>query len=123
MSIYIAEVSLPADLCESLAEFQYQAITEAREECPTFCIPANWSAELIRGELGGGGELVFKVIRESNGDIDYTALTGRCENSTCGKLYHKPDGILGGRSGLRGFCSDDCREEAEEDEELDDSGR
>lgn len=39
---------------------------------------------------------------------------GMCEN--CMTPYFRSQGTRGGRNGKKGFCSDDCREEFEQDE-------
>ena len=43
---------------------------------------------------------------------DYNEV-GQCEYCDC--LYDKRDEVLGGRDGNAGFCSDDCRREADDD--------
>lgn len=65
------EISIPGDVCdggtmtdeESLEYMADMAINEARENAKLYCIPAEWTAERISGELGDW-EVIFKVRRK-----------------------------------------------------------
>ena len=62
------EISIPGDVydgedaMERLADL---AIDEARERAKLYCIPAEWTAERISGEVGDW-EVKFRVRRKRN---------------------------------------------------------
>lgn len=60
------EINLPGDLFDSsdTEAFASQAIDEARERAKLYCIPATWTATLIRGTLGESFEVTYKVCRK-----------------------------------------------------------
>ena len=60
------EVSLPGDIFDgedALERLANLAIDEARERAKLYCIPAEWTAERISGEVGDF-EVTFKVRRK-----------------------------------------------------------
>lgn len=59
------EVKLPTDLSDSLDDLSSMAINEAKERARLYCVPAEWSAKLIAGEVGEG-EVSFRVCRLRN---------------------------------------------------------
>lgn len=60
-------ISLPGDMSDVIDDFYNQAITEAREDAEDYVMPATWEVEKVSGEIGDN-EIVFKVIRLSNGE-------------------------------------------------------
>jgi hypothetical protein len=56
-------VDVPGDCADSLEELAEIAIAEARERTRLYCIPANWYAKWICGEIGGW-VVRFKVCRQ-----------------------------------------------------------
>jgi hypothetical protein len=58
-------IGVPGDLAESMQELAEQAIAEAREKARLYCMPCEWSAHAISGEVGGM-EVRFKVRRKRN---------------------------------------------------------
>lgn len=55
-------VSIPGDLSDNMEDLASQAITEARERAKLYCVPAEWSATPISGEIGSF-EVKFRVVR------------------------------------------------------------
>lgn len=58
-------VSVPGDLSDSMEELGQQAIREAEERTKLYCIPCQWSAEPIKGEIGSY-KVLFLVRRKRN---------------------------------------------------------
>ncbi len=56
------EISLPSDLFEDDDRFADYAIESARESAPDYCVPAEWSAERLKGNPS---EITFLVTRTS----------------------------------------------------------
>ena len=45
-------VDVPGDCADDIATLAGYAINEARERARLYCVPAEWSAQLVCGELG-----------------------------------------------------------------------
>ena len=58
-------VRIPGDMCNTLTEVCEAAITEAREKTRIYAIPAEWTARVIKGEIGDW-EVTVKVRRRRN---------------------------------------------------------
>lgn len=60
------EISIPGDVFDgedALERLSHLAIDEAKERAKLYCLPAEWSAERISGEVGDF-EVKFKVRRK-----------------------------------------------------------
>lgn len=55
-------ISIPGDLADSLTELAEHAINEARERARLYCIPCDWEARRVSGEVGDH-EVRFVVRR------------------------------------------------------------
>jgi len=58
-------VSIPGDCADTIDELGHIAINEARERAKLYCMPADWRATLVRGQLGDF-EVTFRVVRYRN---------------------------------------------------------
>jgi hypothetical protein len=58
-------VSIPGDLSDNMRDILEQAIVEAKERTRLYCIPAEWTATRISGEIGDW-EIVVRVRRRRN---------------------------------------------------------
>lgn len=56
-------VKIPGDIGQSLEGLADLAINEARERAKLYCMPAEWQATHIAGELGDF-EVIFRVRRK-----------------------------------------------------------
>lgn len=56
-------VSVPGDCYDTREELGQLAIREAEERTKLYCLPCEWTAKLVAGELGDY-ELSFKVRRK-----------------------------------------------------------
>ena len=56
-------VTVPGDLSDNMEDILDQAITEARERARLYCIPAEWTATRVSGELGDF-EITVRVCRK-----------------------------------------------------------
>lgn len=58
-------ISLPGDLFLEIEHFKNYAVNQAMEQTKLYCVPAEWSAKLVKGEVGDN-EITFKVCRKRN---------------------------------------------------------
>jgi hypothetical protein len=61
----VYHIQVPGDLADTPQELCEHAITEARERARIYAMPANWEAEIEKGEVGDF-EVTVKVIRWRN---------------------------------------------------------
>lgn len=58
-------IGIPGDAFETLKEASDCAIDEARDRASLYCIPCDWCATVISGEIGDY-EITFRVRRRRN---------------------------------------------------------
>ncbi len=58
-------VNVPGDAFETLEDVTDHAVHEARERAKLYCIPAEWTATVVRGEIGDH-EIEVRVCRKRN---------------------------------------------------------
>ncbi len=58
-------IDVPGDLSDDMDVILDQAITEAREKARLYCMPAEWTATRISGEIGDNSIMV-RVRRKRN---------------------------------------------------------
>jgi hypothetical protein len=58
-------VNVPGDAFGTLEEVTDYAINEARERAKLYCIPCEWTARVVSGELGDF-EIEVRVCRKRN---------------------------------------------------------
>jgi hypothetical protein len=58
-------IAVPGDAFATLEEVKDQAINEARERAKLWCVPCEWSATVVRGEIGDS-EITVRVRRRRN---------------------------------------------------------
>lgn len=64
------------------------------------------------------------ILETSHGTLEYKYDRDSIKQcKMCDKLYHVSDEELGGRTGKSGFCSLDCKEEADEEMRVFDARR
>jgi hypothetical protein len=67
-------IDVPGDCAETIQELGEIAINEARERARLYCMPANWTATRISGEVGDNN-VRFKVVRKRNNSKRLTPTT------------------------------------------------
>jgi len=58
-------ITVPGDCAESIEDLADIAINEAREQAALYCIPCDWQATHVSGEVGDWN-VVFRVRRRRN---------------------------------------------------------
>lgn len=59
------QVDVPGDCADTIQDLGHVAINEARERTRLFCMPCDWRATKIKGEVGDFN-VRFRVVRTRN---------------------------------------------------------
>jgi len=77
---YTVKVKVPGDMSDRLEDLADQAIAEARERARLYCLPAEWKATRIAGDVGDT-EVTFRVCRRRHPEACGIMPTGEIRPS------------------------------------------